>query len=110
MTVLTIDQILSIAMGVVFGGGITAVAASRMRKDVAANNAETQVITLLRAEIDRLHDSNVKFSEGIVALQGENAELRAEMVLLRAEVEHLSEIAKAKRICPSCGGSMEPVL
>lgn len=106
----TIDQILNIALGVVFGGGISAVAAARMRKDVATSAAETHVVTLLRSELDRLHKANEEFSAGVATLKEENAELRSELVLLRAEVQRLRELAETPRACPKCGGPTEAPL
>lgn len=75
-----VEQIIQVALAFVFGGGISAVAARRMLKDIEVTGAETRVIKLLREEVERLSAQVERLGKQIDELTRENHELRAEIL------------------------------
>lgn len=80
ITAMSLEQLMQVAIAFVFGGGVSAMAAKRMLKDVALTGAETRVVELLRQEVERLAKQVDRLTSQVEALTTENHELREEIV------------------------------
>lgn len=73
-------------LGAVVAAGF---AVQKVRKAWASDGAETDVVTLLREEVNRLAEQNKRLAENITRLHEENSKLRDELVELRLEIKRL---------------------
>jgi len=86
----TLEQIAGWAAFLVLGSGGTAVWFKKALKTVEITGAETDIVSQLRTEVNRLAEQNNKLAltlnklqDEVIKLKSENAELKAELALMR---------------------------
>ena len=91
---ITLEQIAGWAAFLVLGSGGTAVWFKKALKTVEITGAETDIVSQLRTEVNRLADQNNKLArtlnslqDEVIKLKSENAELRAELAEIRFSKE-----------------------